>query len=140
MSLAGHGTVIYLKASSASAVAGDEVDGVKSASVNINGELLDITDFKDTSGWHSRLQGLKDSTLELSGDTERADAPQTLLRSAILDGSSVWATVHTNPAGGANAKGYKAEYKVESYNEDSAVEDLVTFSATLKSTGAVALE
>lgn len=136
MALAGHPVLVYAKATNAAAVSGDEVDGINSVSYSPSLDLLDVTDFKDTTGTKLKLAGLKDGSISLSGDLEMTDAPQTLLRTAAGDGSSVWMTIHFNPSGAASAKGFQVECKVESFEISAAVDGKVEFTASLQFTGA----
>jgi hypothetical protein len=139
MPLAAHASVIYLKAAAVGWGAGDEVDGITKAGVKINGEQLDTTDFKDTSAWHTFIQGLKNGTIEFSFMVEPSDAPQSLLRSSLLAYADLWTQVLRNPTGGANLKGFQSQVMVESYSEDVDVAGLVVGSASLRMTGAVTL-
>jgi hypothetical protein len=135
--LAAHPTVIYLKNANTGFVAGDEVDGITKASVKINGEQLDTTDFKDTTAWHTFIQGLKNGTIEFSFMVEPSDAPQSLMRSSLLTYADLWTQVLRNPSGGAGFKGFQSQVMVESYSEDVDVAGLVVGSASLRMTGAV---
>jgi predicted secreted protein len=139
MPLAGHPVLVYAKASSAAAVSGDEIDGINSVSYSPTLDLLDVTDFKDTTGMKLKIGGLKDGSISIGGDLEMTDAPQTLLRTAAGDGSSVWITIHFNPSGAALAKGFNVECKVESFEISASVDGKVEMSASLQFTGAVVL-
>jgi len=140
MALAGHPVVVYAKASSGSAVSGDEVDGLNSVSYSASVDLLDITDLRDTTGAKIKLAGLRDGSISLSGDFEGADAPQIVLRTAAADGTSVWMTLHFNPGGSANQKGFKVECKISGFEVGAGVADKVTYSCTCDFTGVPALE
>lgn len=137
MALAAHPVVVYAKSTSSTAVGADEVDGINSVTYSPSLDLLDVTDFKDTTGTKLKLGGLKDGSVSLSGDLEMADAPQTLIRTAASDGSSVWMTMHFNPSGSAGSKGFNVECKVESFEISASVDGKVEFSASLQFTGAV---
>lgn len=136
MALAGHPVVVYAKATSASPSAGDEVDGINNVTYSPSLDLLDVTDFKDSTGAKLKLGGLKDGSISLSGDLEMTDAPQALLRTAAGDGSSVWMSCYFNPSGSTGQKGFKVECKVESFEITAAVDGKVEFSASLQFTGA----
>lgn len=138
MSLAGHPVVVYAKATNAAVVAADEVDGLNSVGYSPKMNMLDVTDFKDTSGFTLKLAGLGDGAVSLAGDLEPADAPQALLRSSFLTGASVWMTLHFNPTGGAGTRGFAVECKVESFEIKAEVAGKVTFSASLTFNGAPA--
>lgn len=140
MALAAHPSVVYFKATSGSASSGDEADGINAFNIKINGELLDTTDFKDTSGWHSFIQGLKGADVSFDGQVEAGDAPQSLLRSSLLTYADLWCTLHRNPTGGSGAKGFKAQVVIESYEEKGSVDGIAEFSCSMKVTGAVSAE
>lgn len=136
MAVAAHPTLVYVKATNAAAVSGDEVAGITSCTNGQSADLLDVTAFKDTSGWRQRILGLLDGTVEMSGMAEFADAPQSLIRSSFLSGASIWVTIHFNPSGAALAKGFQVECKVASVNHSSELEDKVAFDASFSFTGA----
>jgi predicted secreted protein len=140
MPLAGHPVKLYVKASSASPIAGDEVDGLNNVSYSPSVDLLDITDFKDTSGAKLKLAGLLDGSISLSGDFEMSDAPQALIRSSMVSGASLWTSCHFNPSGSTGSKGFIVETKVASFEIATAVDGKVTFSASLQFTGAPAVD
>lgn len=136
MAVAAHPTVVYVKSSVTTPTGPDEVAGIDSAKLNQTADLLDVTDFKDTSGWKKRILGLLDGTIDLSGMAEFADTPQSLIRSSFLSGASIWVTVHFNPSGSAGQKGFQVECKVASANHGSELADKVTFDASFVFTAA----
>lgn len=136
MAVAAHPTLVYVKATNAAAVGGDEVAGITSCTNGQSADLLDVTAFKDTSGWRQRILGLLDGTVEMSGMAEFGDAPQSLIRSSLLSGASIWVTIHFNPAGSAGQKGFQVECKVASANHSSELEDKVAFDASFSFTAA----
>jgi predicted secreted protein len=140
MAVAAHPIKVYAKASSAAAVAGDEVADIRSVSSSITPNLLDVTNFKDTSGAMQRILGLLDSEFTLDGFFVGNDAPQNLLRASALNGASVWITLHANPSGGVGEKGYKVECKVSGFEFGGAVDGVATFSCSVQGNGAPALE
>lgn len=136
MALAGHPCVISAKSSSPMPSAGDEIDGINNVSYSPNVDLLDVTDFKDTTGFKLKLAGLKDGSISLSGDFEAADAPQALLRTSWSSGASVWITCIFDPNASTGSKGFKVECKVESWEVTTAVDGKVEFSCSLQFTAA----
>lgn len=136
MPLPSHPVVVYAKASNSAAVSGDELDGINSVTYSPSVDLLDVTDFKDTTGAKLKLAALQDGSISLDGDLEMADAPQALLRSSLVSGASVWMTIHFAPSGSAGSKGFQVECKVESFEIGAAVADKNTFSCSLQFTGA----
>lgn len=140
MALAAHPTKVYLKASGSAVSGGDEVDGVNKNSIKINGEQLDVSKFKSDAGWRLFIQGLKGATMEISGFAVPADGPQNLARTSLLTYADLWCTILANPGGTTGQKGFVAQVDVESYNQDGDVGGLVTFTTSLKVTGAVAVD
>lgn len=136
MALAAHPVVVYAKSVVTAPSGSDEVDGINSVSYSPSLDLLDVTDFKDSTGAKIKLAGLKDGSISLSGDLEMTDAPQALLRTAASDGTSVWLTIHFNPSGSASAKGFQVECKIESFEISASVDGKVEFSSTASFTGA----
>lgn len=136
MALAGHPVKIFAKSAVTSPSGSDEVDGLNSVEYGPTVDLLDVTDFKDTTGFKLKLAGLKDGTVSLSGDFEGADAPQALLRSSWSSGSSVWCTFHFDPSAAAGSRGFQVECKVENYNISASVDGKVEFSCSLQFTAA----
>ena len=103
--------------------------GLKDFSVKDSATMLDITDFKDTTGCKLKMAGLKDVAISLSGDYSQADAPQTLLRAVA--GTTMYVTVLPD---GTN--GYSYPCIVSDYEVKGAVDGLVSISISLVGTGA----
>lgn len=139
MAVAAHPTKVYVKATNATPVSGDEVAGITSCTLNQTADLLDVTDFKDTSGWRKRISGLLDGTVEMSGFAEFADAPQSLIRSSMISGASIWVTVELNPSGSSGQKGFQVECKVGSANHGGELADVASFDASFSFTAAPVL-
>lgn len=106
-----------------------EISGVNSVSLQRDREELDTTHFKDTSGHKLAIVGLKSTTLEISGNLDLADAPQSQLRSRYADGASTFIEIQWD--GSTSADG---EFKVTSYSEEASVDGIVTFSCSLVGT------
>lgn len=136
MALAGHPVLVYIKNVVTAPIAGDEVNGLNSVGYSPKVDLLDVTDFQDTSAAHLKLAALTDGGITLAGDLEMADAPQTLLRTSWASGASVWVSCYFNPSGSAGTKGFKVECKVESFTINAQVAGKVEFSCSLAFTGA----
>lgn len=136
MSNAAHPLAVKVAAADANY---QEMDGIKSVKFGPSRTMLETTDFKDTSGAKTRMAGLKDGTIELSGDLEEADANgQSIVRTAFDNGSDCWAQIEFAPGAGPGSKGYKVKGIVESYSIDGDVDGLVTWSATIQFNGAPA--
>jgi predicted secreted protein len=131
MALAGHPVKVYAKAAAGTPAGSDEVDGINNVTYSPEVNLLDVTDFKDTTGAKRKLAGLRDGSAQLQGDYEQADAPQALLRSSI-DGTTVYMSFHFNPSGSVGTKGFIVPCKVASFEISAEVDGKVTFSASLQ--------
>lgn len=130
MAQAAHTKVVSICTTSGGTYA--EIDGLSDASLQRAIDMLDTTDLKDTTGERTRIPGLGDASLELSGDYEPSDTNgQTVLRTAAFDKSAVFLKFLSD---GTNGK--MAQYYVESYDESGAVDGKVAFKASLKKTGA----
>jgi predicted secreted protein len=115
----------------------NEMDGIKSVKFGPSRTMLETTDFKDASGAKTRMAGLKDGVIELSGDLEEADADgQNVVRTAWENGTDCHVEIDFIPGAAAGSKGYKVKGIVESYEIAGEVDDIVTFSATIQFNGA----
>lgn len=118
MALAGHEVKIN--------VGVNELDGIKSFSVSNENDMLDETDFADTSGFRKRFQGLQDGNISLSGDYEAADTAQVALRAAKAAGTTV--TIQLLYDG---TNGDSVVCHVENFSINAEVGGLVEFSCNL---------
>ena len=115
----------------------NEVDGIKSFKSSITREMLETTDFKDTSGARTRLAGLRDGSIELGGMLEEADTNgQNVLRTAFDNGTDLYVRVSFNPSATSGQKGYKVKCLVESHEYSSEVDGLNEWSSSLQFNGA----
>lgn len=128
MTLAAHPLVLAVSATDGSYT---EVDGVNDLSFGPNRAMLMTTDFKDTSGAQTRMAGLKDGTIQISGDAEFADAPQNLIRTQEDNGGDLFVRIYWD-----GIAGHKVKCIVESYQVNGGVDGKVEFSATLQFNGA----
>lgn len=119
MPLAGHPIVIEVSPDDA---VWTEVDGLNSVSMGNSRDMLDTTDFKDTSGARTRIAGLFDGTLTFSGDLELSDAGQNQCRSRLFDGAALWVRIKFDPTAGAGFQGYKVKTILETADMNSGVE------------------
>lgn len=114
-----------------------EVDGIKSVKFGPSRTMLETTDFKDTSGAKTRLAGLKDGTIELSGDLEEGDTNgQNVVRGCFDSGAACWVQIEFAPSAGAGSKGYKVQGIVASYDISADVDGLVSWTASIPFNGA----
>lgn len=136
MAIAAHIVKIYVKSTSATAISSDEVKGLNDFSASSSKTMLDVTDFKDTTGVKLKMAGLEDGSFSLSGDLESGDAPQGLIRSSFDSGSTIYLTVQWDPNATAGSKGYNFPCIVESYEVKGSVDGKSEFSASLSLNGA----
>ncbi len=139
MSLPGHAVQIHILTTNATPDAGgaDLVDGINKFDLGLMRDLLETTDFKDTTGVKTRLAALKDSDFSCDGDLEPSDTIQGRLRTAFDNGTSVFVNVYTNPGGSSGVKGFQVEMLVESEKHAGSVDTKATCSWSLKGTGVV---
>jgi predicted secreted protein len=102
--------------------------GFRDFSISDSRDLLDITDFAD-GNVHSRLSGLRDVSVELSGDLEPADAGYLKLRAAYDAGDTCAIQVFSSAV--ATTSGYAFLMKVASLETKGAVDGKIEVSASL---------
>ena len=128
MALAGHALLIEVGAAADPSV---EIDGIKSVSFGPSRDMLEETDFSDTSGAHKRFAGLKDGSVSISGDFESADASQLLILSSFSTGTDIHMQFKWN-----GTVGQQVPCQVESYEIAADFDGNVTFSAGFTFNGA----
>ena len=113
-------------------VGGSAVGGVTSITRSgADRNFIDATNHSSTDGYREFLPGLKDGgTCEISGHYDAADAGQDLLRTAADTIRAVVITLPNSVTIGFNAY-------VQPPDEDIPLDDMVTFTASLKVTGAI---
>jgi predicted secreted protein len=126
MANAAHIGLIYVKTSSPADV---EIDGVKQIDPKLMRIILETTDFKG-GAFRTRITGLKDSNISMSGDFEDADTAFTTVRTAFLAGTTVF--VRWLPDG---SNGFESEYVVEELSLPGQVEQTAGSSMTFRGTG-----
>ena len=100
-------------------------------SASLNGENLDVTVFG--ANWHSRIQGLKDATYDVSGFWKSTDtAGQTAVRNALVNDSALFVQVLID---GTTTNYFKQEIKVASYDIASNADGVVELSMSFEGTG-----
>lgn len=135
MATAGKSTKVYAKSSapgSTTWTSNEEIDGFTEVTWSNDVDMLDTTDFKDTSGARTRMAGLSDGQVTMSGDFEASDTPQGAI---VAYGSACW--VGFNPAGSSGTNGYSVEGIVSNVERKAANEGKVTVSVTVSFNGAV---
>lgn len=135
MALAAHLSNYYVRLDTTAPGATDQPVGINSVSFSPSVDLLDVTDFKDSTGAKLKLAALKDGSASLSGDLDLSDAAQIVLRTAYDNGTLVYMTFQFNPSGAASQKGFRVPCYVESYELGASVADRATFSVSLQFSG-----
>ena len=108
MALAAHPSVLDV---SLDDITYGEIDGINDYTFGLSRDVLETTDFMDTSGAHTRILGLQDIPVSISGDAEFSDTNgQNVLRAAFVSGATVYFRVRPD---GTN--GYKAQFKVSTF-------------------------
>lgn len=129
MALAGHPLAFSVSSDDSTY---SEVDGINDANWDQVRDLLETTDFKDTSGAKTRIAGLSDGSIECSGDYESADTGQALIRSSFASGATIYCKLLWN-----GSAGHKVACIVESWKNSVSFDGKVEFSASIKFNGAV---
>lgn len=136
MALSSHPNFIALKNSASAAIAGDEAVGITSVSYDVKVDLLDVTDFKDTSGVKLKLAALRDGSISMDGDLSMTDAPQQLIWSSFASGATIYVTIHFNPSGSAGQKGFQVPCLVSGISPKGEVAGKNTVTYSFEFTGA----
>lgn len=102
-------------------------------------ETGETTTFSASGAAKTYIIGLNDATISVSGKWDSAlDSHMEALRAAQAAGTNLSATFEYGPAGGtAGLVKYTGESLLTSYEVDSPVGDVVTFSAELQVTGVI---
>lgn len=108
----------------------DEVAGIKNVSMSNDRDALDATAFADSGVFRKKVMGLGDGTIQIDGNYEPTDAPQSLIRTQFLNGGDLWVRIKFD---GTN--GLKVQGKVTNFTIDASVDGLNTFSATVTYNG-----
>jgi predicted secreted protein len=119
------GKAMVVKIDTTSSGAGTVIGGVDNTTLRQLCNLLDISAFGDS--YHSRIAGLKDSSVSLSGNYDPADAGQLKINA----GDTVWVQVLPN-----GTAGKKIEMLVEEFSQQASADGKQTFNATLQGNGA----
>ena len=126
-------TAAYTKVilvSTASAGTYSAVDGCNDCSLSLAGEILDDTEFSTSNpGYRSRMTGLLDSNISLSGDYSTGSG-QAKIYTSWSNRAQLW--VKYLPTGSTTGNGFQTSYMVESYEIAGAIADKNTFSASLQ--------
>ena len=125
MAVAAYTKTIQLKTTSATAYTAVEAN---TASFNLGGEMLDVTDFTST-GWTSRIRGLKDYSFNLTLFWTTNTEVGTI-RDALLNGTNLDLQYLVN-----GTKGYQGRVLVENFNPSGDVGGVETVDVTLQSNG-----
>jgi hypothetical protein len=126
---------VYVRSDNGAVVPGtDEAAGFNTADFEAAVDMLDATDFKDTSGARKFVPGLSGFKISAGGFFEPADTKQTDLRTACLAKTSRWITLLPD---GTN--GYKVEVFVERFKVGGSFDALVPIDFSFTATGAASV-
>lgn len=128
MALVGHATAVSVSSDDSSY---STLSGVNSADFGPARDLLETTDFADTTGARKRLAGLKDVDATISGHLV-VETAQDLVRSSWSSGATIYFKFLWD-----GSAGLKAGFLVENYKVSSSFDGTVQFTATLKGNGAI---
>lgn len=127
MALAGHELVLR---GAATATPVNAIDGINSLSFGPSRDMLEDTDFADTTGARTRFAGLKDGTIQISGDYEPSDTAQALIETQFNNGGPYFVRILWN-----GTAGHEVECIVENFEISADVGGKVEFTATLQFNG-----
>jgi predicted secreted protein len=135
MAVAGHKLKVTC-ATGASATYSD-MDGVREFSLSDSDDLLDTTDFLEANSdrVRSRIAGLRDATLSLSGDLEITDAGFQKARAAKRAGDPAVFQVWFNT--GTSSVGFALVTRVESIEYSGGVEGKLEVSINASVDGTI---
>jgi hypothetical protein len=133
---AGYAQELYVRSDTTGVTGTDKIDGILSADVTRSADYEETTDTKDGTGYKSRAQTLKDTSISMSGQFEAADTIQAILRTAYSSGADVYVTHYTDPSQSAGSKGFRYVMKVTNYKASTPVGGIGTFSCDLVGNGA----
>lgn len=131
MTLAAHAAVISTSTDDGGSDAYTEVDGLQNFDWAPVRAMLETTDFKDTSAGRTRMAGLKDGTITLSGDYESADTGQAKIPTAWAAGSALYFKFLPN-----GTTGFKVICIIQDWKLGAVVDGKITFAATVLLNGA----
>lgn len=132
MALPGKSSLVKVSTTAGGAGAYTTVADLNSATMSTNGGTIDITEFGDN--YMQRIQGIKDGSFQISGFWAPADTNgQVAIRNALVNDGELWAQFLPD---GTN--GFKQQVRVASFELAAGVDGVVTMSASLEGTGAVA--
>ncbi len=114
-------------------------DGVDTASLNAEYNLLETTCFSDTNV-KTRICGLKDWTLDLSGFYQVDATGQGLVRSLGQTSAQIWFTLKYDGTNGYGVIAQSVGPLVANWKVDTSVQDAVKFSGQLMCNGGMITE
>ena len=128
MALAGKNVLVQ---ASTDDITYNTIKELNDVSFTVDGDNIDVTEFLDQ--YMNRIQGLKDVSMSMSGFWDPTDTTgQVAIRNALVNDTAIFAQVLWD---GTN--GFKAEFKVASFEQSAAVDGAVEVSIDLEGDGAV---
>jgi predicted secreted protein len=109
---------------------GAKISGVDDATYNRMAEILEVTEFGDE--YRSRIAGLKDTSVDLSGSYDPDDTDGQL---ELEPGDDVWVALFPK---GTSEDGKQIKMIVENFEQSASVDGRQEFSSTLQGNGAPA--
>lgn len=121
----------------ANGAGGTEINGINNVDVGQSSELLDTTSF-DVGQYRTRILGLRDATLTLSGDYIENDPGQNILEANFNSATNLFiAFFPVRTATPTTDIGFTGAFVVQDYNLTAAVDGKLEFSMTLMQAGAL---
>jgi predicted secreted protein len=138
MATAAHNLEIYLKTTAGAG--GSLIAGMNTVSFSLNGEVLDTTAF-DGGAFRTKIHGLRDFSVSVSGDWDASDAAYTLIKANFLDSSTALLHVRVlfDPSAAGLSQGYECQVLCESLEINGSVDGKVEVSFSLTSISALVI-
>lgn len=106
-----------------------------SGALSHGGDIIDDTEMATNAGFRTRLYGLRDHSITLSGIYDPTNTAVADMRAAWLGKTNVDAQYLPD---GSTPNGFEASYVVESFNISGDISGAETFDITLQGDGALA--
>lgn len=130
--IAGYQGKVYI--SSDGGTTYNPIGEIRDATLTINSSEIDATSF-DSGGWSEFIPGLKDWEVSAEGLYVVANAGQSALYNALVNGSTV--KIRLLPKTGTGNTGYEGNAIITSWEINNTTDDAVSISASFRGTGAL---
>lgn len=130
MATVAHAKAVYALTASTAPSGANLIDGIDSAELSESRTVIETSDYASAE-FKTRIMGLRDATISLSGQLELSDTAQALLRTNYAAGTTTHITILYD---GTN--GFTFPCVISSYNVGGGVDEANTFSCECLLNGA----